>query len=230
MSSKQVVAEGRREVVTPQLPVDDPGAVLPRTAQDILSAARKLLEEEGYRAVSYNKVAKLAGVDKGTIAYHFGNKAGLVAAVMDSLIHDECIAVLQEIRHLSGSDDRIHRVVDGMRRITIASDNQRGWFKMLPQVMDEPELRSLIQRVYAWYFTINLEWLGIDPEALAHSAEARGLAQVVCALSDGMAVQLCLGTIEGDDAWATFETMLRSVLDTPTYGSLRLTRQAVPVE
>ena len=42
-------------------------------------AARRLLAERGYPAVTLENVAAEAGVNKASIRYNFGNKAGLVA-------------------------------------------------------------------------------------------------------------------------------------------------------
>jgi AcrR family transcriptional regulator len=57
-------------------PIEDPLASLPKTAQKILAAAQKLLAERGYEAVTLENVAAEAGVNKASIRYNFGNKAG----------------------------------------------------------------------------------------------------------------------------------------------------------
>ena len=44
----------------------------------------ELLAERGYEAVTFENVAAEAGVNKASIRYNFGNKAGLVAAVVDA--------------------------------------------------------------------------------------------------------------------------------------------------
>lgn len=49
----------------------------------ILSAALKLFATEGYASTSTNKVAKAAGVSEGLIFRHFGNKEGLLNAIME---------------------------------------------------------------------------------------------------------------------------------------------------
>ncbi len=49
----------------------------------ILQAALQLFAQEGYHATSTNKVAKKAGVSEGLIFRHFGNKEGLLQAILD---------------------------------------------------------------------------------------------------------------------------------------------------
>jgi AcrR family transcriptional regulator len=51
--------------------------------ENILFAALKLFANEGYAATSTSKLAKAAGVSEGLIFRHFGNKEGLLQAVME---------------------------------------------------------------------------------------------------------------------------------------------------
>ena len=50
--------------------------------ENILKAALQLFASEGYYATSTSKVAKLAEVSEGLIFRHFGNKEGLLQAVL----------------------------------------------------------------------------------------------------------------------------------------------------
>jgi len=49
----------------------------------ILHSALRLFATEGYASTSTSKVAKTAGVSEGLIFRHFGNKEGLLNAIMD---------------------------------------------------------------------------------------------------------------------------------------------------
>ena len=80
-----------------QFPFEDPLASLPATAQKILTAASRLLADRGYEAVTLENVAAEAGVNKASIRYNFGNKAGLLMAVVDALIHDECLRIAADV-------------------------------------------------------------------------------------------------------------------------------------
>lgn len=51
--------------------------------EKILQAALQLFAKEGYNATSTSKVAKLAGVSEGLIFRHFGNKEGLLQAILE---------------------------------------------------------------------------------------------------------------------------------------------------
>jgi len=51
--------------------------------EKIVQAALQLFAKEGYHATSTSKVAKHAGVSEGLIFRHFGNKEGLLQAILD---------------------------------------------------------------------------------------------------------------------------------------------------
>ena len=90
------------------VPFDDPFTSLPETVQRILAAASKLLAKRGYEAVTLENVAREAGVNKVTIRYNFGNKVGLMTAVVYGLIHDECLRVAADFDKVD-REDRLRR-------------------------------------------------------------------------------------------------------------------------
>ena len=51
--------------------------------ENILKSALQLFAKEGYHATSTSKVAKHAGVSEGLIFRHFGNKEGLLQAILE---------------------------------------------------------------------------------------------------------------------------------------------------
>lgn len=59
-----------------------------RTRQRILDAALPLFAEHGYAGTSVRTVAAAAGVNVATLAYHFADKAGLYATVVQRLHED----------------------------------------------------------------------------------------------------------------------------------------------
>ena len=76
--------------------LEDPMAALPPTAQRLLAAARRLLVRGGFDALTLSAIAEEAGEAKASIGYHFGNKDGLVTALVDSLAHDANRALIKE--------------------------------------------------------------------------------------------------------------------------------------
>ena len=57
--------------------------IMTEKQEKILNAALQLFAQEGYHATSTSKVAKHAGVSEGLIFRHFGNKDGLLQAILE---------------------------------------------------------------------------------------------------------------------------------------------------
>ncbi|MCA1218140.1 TetR/AcrR family transcriptional regulator [Streptomyces sp. 8L] len=70
--------------------------VLPDTRTKVLDAAERLFAENGYRGTSVRAITNLAGANLAAVAYHFGSKAGLMAAVARRVI--EPITTAQHAR------------------------------------------------------------------------------------------------------------------------------------
>jgi AcrR family transcriptional regulator len=65
------------------------------TVAVLLTAAARILVEDGYERASVNRIAALAGVSVGSLYQYFPTKEALVAAVAQKLA-DEMLAVFQE--------------------------------------------------------------------------------------------------------------------------------------
>ncbi|MGN9843193.1 TetR family transcriptional regulator [Nonomuraea sp. H19] len=79
----------------------------------LVAAAAELFAEKGYRQTSFIDIADKAGISRGSIPWHFGNKLGLLEAVVD----DQLQAVLTGFAPPPGerSGDPLDRVVDFIR-------------------------------------------------------------------------------------------------------------------
>jgi len=171
------------------VPFEDPVSSLPKTAQKILTAARKLLIEGGYEAMTLEKVAGEAGVNKASIRYNFGNKGGLVIAVLDAYIHDECLRLVATIKDVP-PDAVVATAMSGMRNMLVEADNFQGYFDILPHAFREPELRERMLALYKWWYLQNLAWLGLrDVPDVERNETLMGLGELVCAVIDGLCIQ-----------------------------------------
>ena len=172
------------------VPFENPLSTLPETAQKILAAASRLLAERGYAAITLENVAAEAGVNKASIRYNFGNKAGLVAAVVDALIHDECLRLAADLRTVS-EQDRLHAAMVGIEGMIVGADSFRGFFDILPHAFRDDDLRERMFELYRWWYRQNLAWLGSatdDVDGKQHEI-LTGLAELIAAIPDGLSVQ-----------------------------------------
>ena len=176
----------------PQSAFEDPLSALPETAQKLLVAAKDIIATDGFDALTLNAVSAASGENKAMISYYFGNKAGLVAAVLDSVIHDEYIASQDRMKDVDPKR-RTQRLVEEMRRMDAAVEEFRMFFELLPQVLRDETLRRRIALLYKWYWSVKIEWLGItNPSDALEDPELLGLAQILSAVIDGLAIQAAI--------------------------------------
>ena len=182
----------------PAFPLDDPVTDLPETARLILEAARRLLLRGGFEALRWDAIAAEAGRNKSAIKYYFGNKKGLVLALVDSLDYEECLAFADETQGTSG-EERLERYITGQRRMAGDAEGFRLFYKVHPNVVRDDELRPRVAALYSWYYELNVEWLGLrDRVTSENRASYLALGALMTAVVDGLALQAALRPPEFD--------------------------------
>ena len=89
----------------------------------ILEAATEVLKSEGYAGTTLSKIAAWAGESKALIAYHFGSKDGLVAAVGSELAQLVTQRVLAQIEDARSVEEIVRGVVLATERL--ADEDER---------------------------------------------------------------------------------------------------------
>lgn len=173
-----------------------PLASLPATARRILEAARRILERDGFAGLTYEAIAAESGAYKDSVRYYFGGKAGLVAAIVDSSVHDASLTIFAEARRLDDLRERIAAVVGASRELPNADDAWLMW-ELLPHVTRDRDLRTRVAELYEWYREHYLEVFsagpGEEPPAGSMPANvARDYASIMLAVLDGLAMQKAL--------------------------------------
>ena len=205
---------GDREKVSSRIPVDDPLATLSPTAARVLTAAQRILAERGLSALTLHAVAEESGENKAMTKYYFGNKAGLVAALVDAAVHDECLESASRMQAVT-DEDRIERLVGELQSLSEASPGFLAFFDILPHALRNADLRPRLVALYEWYLELKLDWLGLDSEPDAERrAELRPLAQLLSAVIDGLAIQTLIDPerLNIDAAYEMLQRILTAVL------------------
>lgn len=66
----------------------EPARKAERTRHQILRTAAQILRESGYKAATIRRVASEAGLEAGSVYYHFGSKEEILDEVLDLGLHD----------------------------------------------------------------------------------------------------------------------------------------------
>lgn len=157
-----------------------------RNRRLLLDAARKLLDEVGPDEMSMDAVASAAGVGKGTLFRRFGNRTGLLLALLDHEEHEEQRAFMfgppplgpdapPLTRLLAFGRARLaflDRHLDLARAINVDSE---GWYSSPPTIVVRTHIRSLLAELEC---TGDLDaqtqalMAVIDPEYISFTARA----------------------------------------------------------
>jgi AcrR family transcriptional regulator len=191
----------RGEGLPEPLLLEDPMEALAPTAQRLLAAAQRLLASGGFEALKLSAIAREAGESKASIGYHFGNKAGLVTALVDSFAHDANRGLIEDTGELPGRVERIHALIDGETRIAADTEAFQSFFEVLPHALREVDLRERVAGLYDGYRDTVLRCLdAADPAA---KERLRPFAMLMIAIVDGLAIQHGLDPEGADVAAAT---------------------------
>lgn len=189
----------------------DEHAVLAPAARALLDAAKRLLLENGFDALRLERIAQEAGENKALIRYYFGDKAGLVAALVDDLIHDATVQLVEQSACVPRGPERLRVHMAGVGSL-LREPAFGGLFDVLPHALRDPNLRVPIARLYEWYRDINVQCLGGD-EACATPGETAALAGVVVAAVDGLFMQISLDPdFDPMPSFGVLERMIAGVL------------------
>jgi AcrR family transcriptional regulator len=206
------VSLARGEGLPEPLLLEDPMEALPPTAQRLLAAAQRLLASGGFEALKLSAIAREAGESKASIGYHFGNKAGLVTALVDSFAHDANRGLIEDTGRLPKGGQRIHALIDGETRIAADADSYQSFFEVLPYALRDDDLRERVAALYDGYRETVLRCLdAADPAA---QVQLRPFAMLMIAIVDGLAIQHGLDPGGADVAAATdlWERLVRPYL------------------
>ena len=192
---------------------ENPLSSLPGTARNLLIAAKAIVADEGFDSLTLNAVSERAGENKAMISYYFENKAGLIAAVVDSVIHDEYLDSLDRMKQVPPGQ-RFEWLAEEMKRLDGAAEDFQVFFELLPHVLRDEVLRKRLALLYRWYWAVKLDWLGLpDPHAALDDPDLLGLAQVLSAVIDGLAIQAAIDPdLDLANPYRVFTRMLRRSL------------------
>jgi AcrR family transcriptional regulator len=104
----------------------------------LIAAGRKAFAEKGYSAASMDDLTADAGLTRGALYHNFGDKRGLLAAVVDQ-IDSEMASRAQEIGARAG-DDWQRLLAEGVAYIEMALDTEVQRIVLLdgPAVLGDP--------------------------------------------------------------------------------------------
>ncbi|OII59246.1 TetR family transcriptional regulator [Pseudomonas putida] len=190
-------------------------AVMQETRALLLATARQMFSELGYAHTSMDDLTARAGLTRGALYHHFGDKKGLLAAVVEQLDAE--------------MDERLRAITDTAEN---ALDGFRQRCRAYLEMALEPEIQRIVLR------DARAVLGGGSPEAQRHCIESmrqlienlvlqgvfvRAQSQALAALIYGSLAEATVWIAEAENgdtrlaqASQAFDLLLRGVLKRPT--------------
>jgi AcrR family transcriptional regulator len=169
-------------------PGSNPLTELSPTAQRILQGAKRILAREGFKGLTFEALAAESGENKALIAYHFGNKAGLLVVLVDSVVHDANATLVNEIKRLPEGNKRTQLLINSHRVISGNGQAYQLFFELLPYIFRDPQLTPRLAVLYRWYRDLDA-WALLPRQEAQQNADLRALSALTVAVTDGLALQ-----------------------------------------
>jgi AcrR family transcriptional regulator len=156
------------------------------TAQRILAAARLILTERGYQALTTQAIATESGVNKAGVWYYFGGKEQLVLALFEE------VAVTGS--HHFGTlpargatlEERVDLIVGSARQVQERVRRFAAFYELLPEASRDAQLRERLMTYYeGWY-----AWAGEVLDTGENGAQTGTVGQFASILLDGIFLQM----------------------------------------
>ena len=132
----------------------------------ILNTALQRFSEQGYDRTPTSQIAQQAGVSEGLIFRHFGNKAGLlVAIIQEGMDH---IATTMEA-YSSATIEPREAIIQHIERALTAIREQEKFWKLVTKIRFQPEVHQVagaqlvaVNQFVVQHLARNFQHLGVE--------------------------------------------------------------------
>lgn len=164
----------------------------PPKSERILEAARHLLATHGYRAVTVDQIAQAAGVSRGLLHYYFASKEELLAKVVRRNIETSLARSRELFKAVSDTTSLVNAFVEAYFAVLERDPSlYTSSFEAFVQGRHQPAVASELADLYAARRAAIAEGLAEAGRRglIAPPADPQGLASLLIAIADGVALQ-----------------------------------------
>ncbi len=165
--------------------------------EQLLSAARRLLEDQGYAHITARDLVAASDTNLASIGYHFGSKAALLNAAIEASF-DDWATQLADYVMSDPAATPLQRAsatwVAALERLPERHSILQAYIEALAQALRVPELRAQLAEHYrrARTMVATLVAASLGDGVAADDPRCRAVATLVIAACDGLALQSLL--------------------------------------
>lgn len=195
----------------------------PSAKESLLKNAAALFSRSGYNAVSLRDVAKAAGVNVGSVTYHFGSKANLLREIYARHtlpMNARRLELLGEARRISNPDERLMAILRAyvVPAFVSSSEGDGGGaeFTRMRAVLSaegNPDARTIIADAFDETSRSFIEALseclpGASPDGLAWRSQFLLGALYYALINPERVTRLSNGAVDGEDREAAVNQLV----------------------
>jgi AcrR family transcriptional regulator len=170
------------------LPFKDPTPDLTPTARRILDAGIRVLERDGFRALTFEKVAREAGEYTAAIRYHFGSKAGFIDVLTEAVLFPRTTWVLRLLSAHPAGPARREAFFRMQHELVKDLTTFRHLYELVPNALRDPGLHVKLRDYLQWYATLDAWALAGEGQTQAEAITP--LAELMPAMLSGLALRV----------------------------------------
>jgi len=160
------------------------------TAQKILAAAKHILAERGYEAMTLQAISSEAQVNKAGVWYYFGGKPQLIQALLEDIVITESGIFGALPDPDAALADRVDLIVGSAAQVGERVRRFSAFYELLPQASRDADLQKHLRAIYeAWYDWAAEVMSSPGPEGGADPERSAGLGRFAAVLLDGIYLQ-----------------------------------------
>jgi AcrR family transcriptional regulator len=171
------------------------------TRQKVIQAAIECIQNEGFHAANTNRIAQAAGVSWGVLQYHFGDKDGLLQAVLDSIFENFTTTLSQAQLDGQNLQERLNQLIDVVWALVSAGEYRVSVAILRNAGRDSASTIDGRQQLNQWAIEMSTLWdflLGEDIGKTPMSDTARHL---LFATLRGLADEINPGRVATEKSW-----------------------------
>jgi AcrR family transcriptional regulator len=130
--------------------ITDPASSLPPAAQRVLAGAMHVLVTKGFGRLTIANISAASGENVAAVKYYFGNKAGLIDALLETVIYNE-LKLLARQRKASRANG-LSRLAHEILVLSTPDRSDRILWELLPHALRDKRLRQHMRRYYESFF------------------------------------------------------------------------------
>lgn len=167
----------------------DPLNGLAPVARKLVRGARTVLRKRGFEALTLEAVGRQAGEPRSSITYYFGDKQGLITALIETQFYEQRKVAARMLGAPGNGPDCAVGAIYAARELLTDMTSFRVFYDLLPVVTREPGFRRMQAEHDRWLADLIVAGLRASDDP-AVVARADLLAVLEMAAADGLAMQV----------------------------------------